>query len=162
MTQKRRVEPRIRVTVRALMRDARQEREICIVDLSTRGVLAIAANPPLRGDFVELRIGRNVLTGHVRWSSQRRFGISLRERVSIATLAEGGTKDARLVRPNAATIARIEHRGGLVASPQWLNRMGEMAALAVIAVCAAYIIMTLTTQGLTPVAQAFSRAADKP
>lgn len=103
---KPRVEPRVRAMVRARLRDAGGERDVCIIDISTRGVLATSEFPPKRGEFVELQIGRNHLAGQVKWSGEHRFGVSLRERVSVAAMAEGGTGSVELQRSVGQARAR--------------------------------------------------------
>ncbi|MES2700406.1 MAG: PilZ domain-containing protein [Pseudomonadota bacterium] len=125
--EKLRMEPRVRAMVRARLRDSAGEREICIIDISTKGLLATAASPPVRGELVEITIGRNRLAGHVRWSGARRFGIALRERVSVAAMAEGGTGTVAL----AASVGQARARHGigdaLRANPQMLGRMVDFA-----------------------------------
>jgi hypothetical protein len=59
------------------------------LDISTRGLLAITARPPTRGEFVELIVGGQMLVGQVKWAGERRFGIVLRERISVAALVSG-------------------------------------------------------------------------
>lgn len=77
--------------LRATMRDSREEREVCLIDISTRGLLATTARPPENGAIIELRVGRYALVGQVRWSSERRFGVVLRDRVIVADLIENGS-----------------------------------------------------------------------
>jgi hypothetical protein len=52
------------------------------LDISTRGLLAITARPPTRGEFVELIVGGQMLVGQVKWAGERRFG-------SVAALVSG-------------------------------------------------------------------------
>lgn len=151
---KDRVEPRTRAVVRATLRDSRSEREICIIDVSTRGLLATTANPPLRGAFVELVVGCNRLTGQVKWASQRRFGVALRERVSVAAIAEGGTRPAALARSKAVRKRRGDAFSGLQANPQLMSRLGEYLTLGAAAAAAAYLIVSYSGIGMEPVQQA--------
>lgn len=105
----------MRTIVRAIMRDSHEEREVCLIDISTRGLLATTARPPKNGEIVELRIGRNAMVGQVRWSSERRFGIVLRDRVIVADLIEGGAASPRRTssfgaRPQSPAPARTPDR----------------------------------------------------
>lgn len=105
--------------VRATMRDSREERDVCLIDISTRGLLATTARPPSNGEIVELRVGRTALVGQVRWSSERRFGVVLRDRVIVADLIENGstkaspakTFGARQHSPSPAGENADHHRG---------------------------------------------------
>lgn len=124
---KPRVEPRVRAMVRARLRDADGERDVCIIDISTRGVLATAELPPKRGEFVELQIGRNRLAGQVKWNGDHRFGLSLRERVSVAAMAEGGTSQVELERSVGQARARASLGDALLGNPQMLGRMLDFA-----------------------------------
>lgn len=84
-----RVEERTKVQMRARMRDGGPDREFYLVDISSRGMLGMTADPPPRGEFVEVLIGKYALAGHVKWSGARRFGIRLRDRIDVAGLIEG-------------------------------------------------------------------------
>lgn len=124
LQQRPRSEDRTKVMIRARLRGAGPEREVCIVDLSSRGLSATADNPPRRGDFVELAVGDIVLIGQVKWTSMRRFGLAFRERISVVGLlsGDGGSvalkdsqaaqkrDDRKRAAPGAATIAkRLEY-----------------------------------------------------
>lgn len=85
----RRAESRLKVTIRARIRDGREDRDVCLLDLSSRGLLATTVKPPARGEFVEILLGPVSLVGHVKWSSQHRFGVALRERIDPAAIAAG-------------------------------------------------------------------------
>ena len=83
MTEKARVEDRTRLMVRATLRDGGPEREACLLDLSSGGLMASASQAPRRGAFVELTVGRHSLVGQVQWSEGRRFGMKLREKIDV-------------------------------------------------------------------------------
>ena len=151
VADKDRIEPRTRAMVRASLRDCYMTRDACILDISTRGLLAVTANPPRMGEIVELRVGRNVLMGQVRWSSARRFGMSLRERVSIAALAEGGTCDATLQRSAVRQMPRRATGARFAVDPQLFQRLGQLAVMALVAAAAAVVIMEMTAEGFSAV-----------
>ena len=87
--QNRRIEERTKTLTRARLRGNWREQEVCIVDVSSRGLAATVDHPPQRGDFVELLVGDNTLVGQVKWSSTRRFGIALQDRISVISLLSG-------------------------------------------------------------------------
>ena len=100
MTEKARVEDRTRLMVRATLRDGGPERDACLLDLSSRGLMATATPAPRRGVIVDLIVGRHSLVGQVQWSEGRRFGMKLRERIDVVTVIgnEAG--------PTALAVAR--------------------------------------------------------
>ncbi len=75
--------------IRARLRAGGPEQDASIHDMSTRGMLMSAASPPLRGEIVEVILGRYVLVGQVRWSHARHFGVGLQERINVAALLQG-------------------------------------------------------------------------
>jgi hypothetical protein len=133
------------------MRDSLAEREICVIDISTRGLLATAARPPKRGEFIELTIGCNKLAGQVAWSSQHRFGVSLRERVSVAAVAEGGRDKVELARSVGVRRQRTGMLAALHADPQALGRIGQFATFALLAAAAAWLILGFFGEAMAPV-----------
>jgi hypothetical protein len=133
------------------MRDSLGAREICVIDISTRGMLATAARPPKRGDFIELTIGLNKLAGQVAWASERRFGVSLRERVSVAAVAEGGLRKVEL----ECSVGMVRRRTGmlaaLVADPQALGRIGQFACFVLVAAVVGWVIVGYFGETMAPV-----------
>ncbi|WP_226794175.1 PilZ domain-containing protein [Altererythrobacter sp. CC-YST694] len=89
MGQAPRIEDRTKVMIRARLRGAGAEREVCIVNLSSRGLAASADHAPTRGEIVELVVGRNNLVGQVKWSGPRRFGIAFQNRISVMSVISG-------------------------------------------------------------------------
>lgn len=75
--------------VRARLRARNAEHEACILDISTRGLSATSAHPPTRGDYIELAVGQHNIIGQVKWSSERRFGVAFRERISVIAAISG-------------------------------------------------------------------------
>lgn len=148
---KPRAEHRVHAMVRARLRDAAGERDMCIIDISTKGLLATAAVPPARGEFVEITIGRNRLAGQVRWSGTHRFGLSLRERVSVAAMAEGGTAPVELARSVGQARARYGLGDALLANPQVLGRMVDFSLRVAAVIAVGWIAYELVGEALAPV-----------
>jgi len=80
-------EPRRKVLIRASMRAGGPRTDICIRDISPRGIMAQAAAPPPRGTYVDLDCSGHQIVGLVIWRRERRFGIQTRERINVAALA---------------------------------------------------------------------------
>ena len=144
-------EPRTRAVVRARMRDSQSEREICVIDISTRGMLATAARPPKRGDFIELTIGFNKLAGQVAWASERRFGVALRERVSVTAVAAGGKEPIELARSIGVARRSSGMLAGLKANPRALGRIGQLGTIGVLAAMVGWVIVGYLGETLAPV-----------
>lgn len=92
---------RSKVLIRAHVRGggAARDSEACVLDVSPHGMLATMAHPPARGAFIELIAGGTSFVGHVEWSSARRFGLTLQDRIDVATL----TTAARPAAPRIAS-----------------------------------------------------------
>ena len=80
-------ESRRKVLIRASMRAGGPRTDICIRDISPRGLMAQAAAPPPRGTYVDLDCAGHQIIGLVIWRRERRFGIQTRERINVAALA---------------------------------------------------------------------------
>lgn len=72
-----RTEDRTRALVRARMRDGGLERDACILDMSSEGLLLTAAMPPKCNQSVTIVANGYRVSGQVCWVNERRFGVSL-------------------------------------------------------------------------------------
>lgn len=160
--QKDRVEPRVRAMVRARLRDRAGEREVCIIDVSTRGILATGARPPKRAEIIEISLGNNFLTGEVKWASERRFGIALRERVSVAAMVEGGKGKVQL----ASSVGQAQRRQGLwqalTDNPQMLGRAVQMGGMLLVILAAGWLVADLVGSSFAPMQDAVLAMNQKP
>ena len=57
--------------------------DVCIRDISTRGLMAQAAQPPDTGTYIEIRRGLHCVVGRVVWCNARNFGIRSQDRIDI-------------------------------------------------------------------------------
>lgn len=149
-----RVEPRVRATLRARLRDSQGDREIRILDLSSRGVLAACESPPLRGEFIELTIGRHSVVGQVKWSGATRFGLVLRERVSVSAVIAGEAGSIAL----ASSAAARRRSGGLIDALAGERRsLGQMLQFGIVLVAlgaAAWLAADYAGRGLGSLGEA--------
>ena len=125
--------------IRARLRGAGPERDACILDVSSRGLAATAENPPQRGDYVELDVGDHKLVGQVKWSSMRRFGLVLRQRISAISLISGDG-DAIKLQERAAARKREDRKrnsGGNAA----IKRKIEFAIFLVVGAVAIFVMV---------------------
>lgn len=81
-------EPRRKVLISARMRIGGALVDICIRDISQRGLLAQAATSPSRGTYVEIFWTRHIIVGRVIWNKERRFGIQTQDRMNVSALAD--------------------------------------------------------------------------
>lgn len=63
--------------------------EVCLCNISGRGVCAMTASPPPRGTYVELTDIAIPMVGKVVWSGNRRFGITVQEKIDLGRLQAG-------------------------------------------------------------------------
>jgi hypothetical protein len=85
------------VLIQARMRIDGAWGDVCIRNISSRGMLLQAATAPPRGAYVEIFRGRHTIVAQVRWSKDRRFGVHTRERMDIDAIINeprGGPRDS--------------------------------------------------------------------
>ena len=131
-------EDRRKVLIRAGMRAGGPRMDVCIRDISSRGLLIQAAAPPPRGTYVELSCADQLIVGRVIWSKERRFGVESRDRVNVRALAGGApaaeAPQRREIRP-APAAARAAGSGD--------RAFAHAMEYAVIAVFAAALVAAL-------------------
>jgi hypothetical protein len=68
--------------------------DVCILNISSRGLQLQAARPPQRGSYVEIRRGPHVIVGCVAWAKQHRFGVRSQDVLFVdAIVAEPGSEE---------------------------------------------------------------------
>lgn len=147
---KPRIEDRTTAIIGARMRDPMGEREVCVVDVSTRGLLLSADEPPPRGEFVDLNIGGHNIVGQVAWSGPRRFGVRLRERISVIGLISGDTGKIALKARDVQARQKARTAKGTVQLGRAIQLAGMLGALA----CGAWLLAGYVGEGLDSVKQA--------
>ncbi len=80
--------PRQKVVLPARMRSGAGQMDVCIRDISSRGMLIQAGTPPARGTYVEIIRPGGSVTGRVVWSKQHKFGIQARGTIRIGAMLE--------------------------------------------------------------------------
>ena len=76
-------EQRRQVFLKAQMRAGGHPADICVRNISSRGMLLQAASPPPRGTYVEIFLPRHTIVARVIWSKDRKFGVQTREPMNI-------------------------------------------------------------------------------
>ena len=134
-------EPRRRVRLHGRLRQEYDWLDISIRDLSKRGLIAEATNPPSRGHYIEIRRYDQILIGRVVWQSGRKFGVLLANPINMQAVIEGccspdSDKDRRNYRSRPVTCsARIIDKPS---DWRWLSQTMERISIAGIgaAICA--------------------------
>ena len=76
-------EHRTKVLIRARMKAGSAWNDTCILNISSRGMLMQAADPPVRGSYLEIRRGALVIVAKVVWASNHRFGVKTQDVLPI-------------------------------------------------------------------------------
>jgi hypothetical protein len=74
------------VLIRATMRAGSRGIDVCIRDVSVRGMCVVTARPPPRGTIVEISGPTAPIVGEVIWASERRFGVAVGGRINVPQL----------------------------------------------------------------------------
>lgn len=124
-----------------------------ILNLSTRGLMASASNPPLAGDRIEIRIdGVPAVHGQVRWVKDMRFGVLLFSALPVSAFRVADQGRGRRSRP-PRHIVRIPVRieaPGIVRSATIHNVSQSGVALETGLPISPGKLLTLFIEGLPP------------
>lgn len=99
--------------------------DTCILNISSRGMLLQAAEPPVRGTYLEIRRGALVIVARVMWSKHHRFGVKSQDKLPVEVIVRdvevpvvgGGIRvgERRTAsRARLPTAVRSRHQGRLV------------------------------------------------
>lgn len=127
-------EQRISLMRRVRIRIGRDERDATILDASSRGLLMTAAQPPQRGEIIEVQIGNQVVVGQVSWSRPPQFGVTLRERLDAAGLAAGRAGVVREVQPAVSRTTRHAPAANESISDKWFLIGAAVASIGFLAI----------------------------
>jgi Flp pilus assembly pilin Flp len=94
--------PRHKVLIRARMRAGGPQMDVCIRDVSARGMLVQADYAPAPRSYVEILLDGQSIAGRVIWANDRRFGVATREQIDIGAMQRG-----RKASPVAAERPRL-------------------------------------------------------
>jgi len=81
--------PRHKVLIRARMRAGGPQMDVCIRDVSARGMLVQADYAPAPRSYVEILLDGQSIAGRVIWAKERRFGVATREQIDISAVQRG-------------------------------------------------------------------------
>jgi hypothetical protein len=116
-------EPRRKVMIRAMMRADGPRTDVCVRDISARGMMIQANAPPPRGTYVDIDCAGHQIVGIIVWRRGHRFGVNSCERIDVPALARqlppgiaspkygrgsGNLAAARAIPQGRASTGRIE------------------------------------------------------
>ena len=79
-------DPRVKVFMPSRMRVNAAWSDVCIHNVSARGLLVASDGAPEPGDYVEIRRGQSVIIGRALWKKDRFFGVRTQDRIDLAAL----------------------------------------------------------------------------
>ena len=153
-------EPRRKVLIRARLRVIGTWADVCILNISARGMQLQAARPPQRGTYVEIRRGPHVIVGCVAWARQHRFGIKSQDVLFVdAIVAEPGDNEAQPRRPACTAIDRRRRpRAACSSNSRIVGRALEFACFGCVAAVGASAVYAAATDLFAKPLSAVSRA----
>lgn len=157
-------EPRKKVLISARMRLTASWYDVCIVNISSRGMQLQGGRLPEHGAYVEIRRGPHIIIGCVAWAEQHRFGIRAQDVLFVdAIVADPGDSETQR---GAVPYVPAERR----AAPRkpasgdrsrLIGRAMEFACLGVIAVAGTAALYGAAREALaTPLASVSNALGD--
>lgn len=127
-------ETRRKVLIRARMHADGPAADVCIRDISARGLLIQASAAPPKGCYVEIVFDGHWIVGRVVWGKDRRFGVQARDRIDVRAIANGiaGHRSAQTP-PSRPRFVPAAARPAGGASHQRLAKSVEFAVIVVFA-----------------------------
>jgi hypothetical protein len=100
-------EPRKPVQIGVRLKDDAGWSDAQILNVSSRGVMALCQDPPRRGSYVEIRRGTYVMVGRVAWTGADRIGVHVRERIVVEDLLLPVSPGRKTSRPPSDVQMRV-------------------------------------------------------
>lgn len=79
-------EPRISVWIPSRMQAGAVWVDVCIHNISSRGLLVQAEQPPEPGTYIDIRRGTQIIIGRAVWRKDRYFGVRAQERLNVDSI----------------------------------------------------------------------------
>jgi hypothetical protein len=139
--------------IKARMRNGASWNDVCILNLSRRGMGIQAANPPARGTYVEICRGRQSVVARVMWTKGHRAGLQSQDAIWVEALINEALA-ANDQAPRAESAPRPERRRAPRTPAQQhersrhFGRAAEFACFALLAGAAATVAFGAVEQAL--------------
>ena len=145
-------EARRKVSIRATMCAGGPWTDVCIRDISSRGMMVQMGAPPPRGTFVEIESAGHQIVGLVVWRKDHRFGIQTRDRINVHALVNRIAPKA-VVPPRRA--ARHRPQAAMRSGADTSRTLGSRMEFALVAVFAAALVAALGTTAFQTLSRPF-------
>lgn len=146
-------DPRRPVVLAATARGSDVRAEVCIRNISARGMLISVAVPPARGSYVEILVGGHFIVGRVVWVGDGRFGIRTRDKLDPELL---GSRERLSGVNSMKTPARMLSLDALQAKALHNSRIFVLASGAAVGLVAAACIGSVVFAGFSNVTKTIS------
>lgn len=141
-------EQRQPVVLQARIRGDRGWGDACILNVSSRGLLAYSHSPAEPGSIVELRRGEQVIVAQVMWRQHRRIGLRSQDPLKVEEIVSG-SKSANL-EISAPQIELARYRTvRREEESRARGRLGEFASLVLVGAALAGLGYTVAAEMLS-------------
>jgi len=156
-------ELRRRILLAARARTSKGWSDVCILNISTRGLLIHGQSAAIRGSIIEVRHGEHVIVARVAWRSGSRLGLRAEERVPVEQiLLLGKTSSLKPAASNVPGVDRRRHSRAHEHSRQ-RSRMIEFASIVAIAASLGIAASSLVAEAIaTPMAKVGNALGNPP
>lgn len=125
--------------IKARMRVGASWHDVCILNVSRRGLGIQAADAPARGTYVEIRRGHAEIVARVRWAKGHRAGLQSQDPIFLQALTQDGAATDQ-GRP-AAAVAQFVERRCAPRTPLQSHDRSRLVARTMEFACLAMVIM---------------------
>lgn len=151
--------------IKARMRTGASWNDVCILNISPRGLSMQASAPPPRGTYLEVRRGDYEITACVMWVNHHRFGVRTQDVLAVDHIINQSDGSGAAPSP----IGPIPERRRLQRSPaerhessRMLSRAMEFTVMGLFAGAAAVLTVSTVAEALhRPLAKASAALAPR-
>jgi hypothetical protein len=83
--------------------------DVCLLNVSSKGLLAQTAAPPCKGSYIEVRRGRSTIVARVVWTDKERFGVCTQDPVPVDELLRD-RRDGKHEEQSAGADGEVDRR----------------------------------------------------
>lgn len=154
-------EPRRKVMIKARVRASASWNDVCILDISSRGLSMKAAVPPPRGTYLDIRRGTHEIMACVVWATDQRFGVHTQDMLDVDSIIDhpnqcAAEPDGEIAR-NPKFDRRLSRRptSERLEESRMLSRAMEFLVIGIFAASAAVVTFSSVAEALRrPLAEA--------
>jgi hypothetical protein len=159
-------EPRQKVMIKARMRIGAAWNDVCILNISPRGLSMQAAAPPPRGTYLEVRRGHHEILARVVWVNHHRFGVRTQDVLAIDDIVNQPDRSAAPADAVAAGAIpdRRQSKRSLAErheDSRMLSRAMEFGMIGIVAASGAVAAFGTVADALEPLGQVSAALAPK-